>query len=41
MKPRIGRLRAELERMDVSSFLISNPVNVRYLTGFELSNPVR
>jgi Xaa-Pro aminopeptidase len=35
---RIDRLRAELDRLEVASFLVSNPVNVRYLTGFESSN---
>jgi len=35
---RVERLRAELERLEVASFLVSNPVNVRYLTGFESSN---
>jgi Xaa-Pro aminopeptidase len=35
---RVERLRAEMERLDVASFLVSNPVNVRYLTGFESSN---
>jgi Xaa-Pro aminopeptidase len=35
---RVERLREEFERLQVASFLISNPVNVRYLTGFESSN---
>jgi len=35
---RVERLRGELERLEVGSFLVSNPVNVRYLTGFESSN---
>jgi len=35
---RVERLRAEMERLEVASFLVSNPVNVRYLTGFESSN---
>jgi Xaa-Pro aminopeptidase len=35
---RVERLRSELERLKVASFLVSNPVNVRYLTGFESSN---
>jgi Xaa-Pro aminopeptidase len=35
---RVERLRAELERLQVSSYLVSNPINVRYLTGFESSN---
>ena len=38
MNSRVERLRAEMERLDVASFLVSNPVNVRYLTGFESSN---
>jgi Xaa-Pro aminopeptidase len=38
LKGRLDRLRAEMERLDVASFLVSNPVNVRYLTGFESSN---
>ena len=38
MNGRIERLRAELDRLEVASFLVSNPVNVRYLTGFESSN---
>lgn len=38
MKRRVERLRAELDRLEVASFLVSNPVNVRYLTGFESSN---
>ena len=38
MNGRVQRLRSELERLDVASFLVSNPVNVRYLTGFESSN---
>jgi Xaa-Pro aminopeptidase len=35
---RVERLRGEFERLQVASFLVSNPVNVRYLTGFESSN---
>jgi Xaa-Pro aminopeptidase len=35
---RVERLRAEMGRLEVASFLVSNPVNVRYLTGFESSN---
>jgi Xaa-Pro aminopeptidase len=35
---RVERLRAGFERLQVPSFLVSNPVNVRYLTGFESSN---
>ena len=38
MNGRIERLRAELDMLDVESFLVTNPVNVRYLTGFESSN---
>ncbi|HEY7004569.1 MAG TPA: Xaa-Pro peptidase family protein [Gaiellaceae bacterium] len=38
MTDRIERLRAEIERLEVASFLVSNPVNVFYLTGFESSN---
>ncbi len=38
MNGRVERLRADLERLEVASFLVSNPVNVRYLTGFESSN---
>jgi Xaa-Pro aminopeptidase len=35
---RVERLRAELEGLGAESFLVSSPVNVRYLTGFESSN---
>jgi Xaa-Pro aminopeptidase len=35
---RIERLRANLDRLEVESFLVSSPVNVRYLNGFESSN---
>jgi Xaa-Pro aminopeptidase len=35
---RIEGLRQELEKVGAASFLISNPVNVRYLTGFASSN---
>ena len=38
MSGRIERLRRELEDVGATSFLVSNPVNVRYLTGFESSN---
>jgi Xaa-Pro aminopeptidase len=38
MNERVERLRAELDGLEVESFLVSNPVNVRYLTGFESSN---
>jgi Xaa-Pro aminopeptidase len=35
---RIERLRAELERLGAGAFLVTHPVNVRYLTGFASSN---
>jgi Xaa-Pro aminopeptidase len=35
---RVERLRAELDGLEADSFLVSNAVNVRYLTGFESSN---
>jgi Xaa-Pro aminopeptidase len=35
---RIDRLRAELAGLGAASFLVSDSVNVRYLTGFESSN---
>jgi Xaa-Pro aminopeptidase len=35
---RIERLRAELDRLGAASFLVTNPVNVEYLTGFASSN---
>ncbi|MEO8290105.1 MAG: Xaa-Pro peptidase family protein [Gaiellaceae bacterium] len=38
MNQRIDRLRAELDRLQSASFLVSNAVNVRYLTGFASSN---
>jgi Xaa-Pro aminopeptidase len=38
VKARIDRLRAELDRLGAESFLVSDPVNLRYLTGFESSN---
>ncbi|HEY3068942.1 MAG TPA: Xaa-Pro peptidase family protein [Gaiellaceae bacterium] len=38
MTSRSDRLRVELERLEAASFLVSNPVNVRYVTGFESSN---
>ena len=38
MTARVERLRAELDRLEASSFLVTDPVNVRYLTGFESSN---
>jgi Xaa-Pro aminopeptidase len=38
MKERVGRLRALLEGLGAGSFLVTKPVNVRYLTGFDSSN---
>jgi Xaa-Pro aminopeptidase len=38
MNPRVERLRAELDGLGAASFLVSDPVNVRYLTGFDSSN---
>ena len=38
MNERVERLRAELEGLGADSYFVSNPVNVRYLTGFESSN---
>jgi Xaa-Pro aminopeptidase len=38
MSERTERLRAELEGLGAASFLVTKPVNVRYLTGFESSN---
>ena len=38
MNQRLERLRAEFHALGAKSFLVSNPVNVRYLTGFESSN---
>jgi Xaa-Pro aminopeptidase len=38
MNARIERLRGELDRLGAASFLVSNPINVDYLTGFESSN---
>jgi len=35
---RAERLRRELDGLDAASFLVTNPVDVRYLTGFESSN---
>jgi Xaa-Pro aminopeptidase len=35
---RIERLRREFEPLGTRSFLVSDPVNVRYLTGFDSSN---
>jgi Xaa-Pro aminopeptidase len=34
----VERLRAELDGLGAASFLVSNPINVRYLSGFESSN---
>ncbi len=38
MSDRIARLRATLPELGAGSFLVTRPVNVRYLTGFESSN---
>jgi Xaa-Pro aminopeptidase len=38
MNARVELLRAEMDDASAESFLISNPTNVRYLTGFESSN---
>jgi Xaa-Pro aminopeptidase len=38
MNGRIERLRRELDGLGAASFLVSHPVNVRYLTGVESSN---
>jgi Xaa-Pro aminopeptidase len=38
MNPRVERLRAGLDSLGAASFLVTRPVNVRYLTGFESSN---
>jgi len=38
MKARVERLRGELEDLGASTFLVAEPVNVRYLTGFASSN---
>jgi Xaa-Pro aminopeptidase len=38
VNPRIERLRAELDALGASSFLVSDTFNVRYLSGFESSN---
>jgi Xaa-Pro aminopeptidase len=35
---RVERLREKLEQLGAASFFVSNPINVRYLTGFESSN---
>ena len=38
MSDRIARLRAALPELGAGSFLVTRPVNLRYLTGFESSN---
>lgn len=38
MNARVERLRGELERLGAATFLVTHPVNVRYLAGFESSN---
>ena len=38
MKARIERLREETARLEAGAFLVTHPVNVRYLSGFESSN---
>ena len=38
MSHRIARLRAALPALGAGSFLVTRPVNVRYLTGFDSSN---
>jgi Xaa-Pro aminopeptidase len=38
MNERIERLRAQLSTLGAGTFLVTNPVNVLYLTGFESSN---
>ena len=38
MTDRVQRLRAELDGLGAASFLVTRPVNIRYLTGFESSN---
>jgi Xaa-Pro aminopeptidase len=35
---RVERLRDEAERLGARSFLVTNPINVRYLVGFQSSN---
>ena len=35
---RVARLREELDGLDAGSFLVANPTNVRWLSGFESSN---
>jgi Xaa-Pro aminopeptidase len=38
LNQRVERLRAELDGLGAASFLVTNPVNVEYLTGFASSN---
>ncbi len=38
MSERVERLRAALEGLGAASFLVTRPVNLRYLTGFDSSN---
>jgi Xaa-Pro aminopeptidase len=38
MRERLERLRDGLEGLGAGTFLVTNPVNVRYLTGFDSSN---
>ena len=38
MTSRVGRLRAEFPTLGASAFLVTTPVNVRYLVGFASSN---
>lgn len=38
MNDRIERLRGEFDSLGVATFLVTNPVNVRYTTGFASSN---
>ena len=38
MNDRIHRLRGELGGLGATTFLVTNSVNVRYLTGFDSSN---
>ncbi|MGH3058031.1 MAG: aminopeptidase P family N-terminal domain-containing protein, partial [Gaiellaceae bacterium] len=35
MNERIERLRSGLDGLEAATFLVTNPVNVRYLTGFD------
>ncbi|MBI2041623.1 MAG: aminopeptidase P family N-terminal domain-containing protein, partial [Candidatus Nealsonbacteria bacterium] len=36
---RLLRLRKELSNMDCDAFLVTNPVKIRYLTGFNSKEP--